>query len=697
MKSKNKFNRQTIDFLLTELLPYEKGNHFTHLFLYEYLQKNKNTLNKIVKKIKERRDRDTFFDSTWHSSPLKFKVSKTNEGFRELSLINLLGLIESLAFINIFEDDLINISHNKVDFSTRKARRINSLTYKKNKNQTVFYTNDPDSKKQLLLALESKGTYFKHYPFKSMTELLNSNMFIYSRDKYNLLLTIDIQNCFSSIYTHSYKWLISNKTYDSKNLNNSNSIYTNIDTFLQNLNGSKTNGIVIGPELSRFLAEFLLIHIDQQLIEQLAEENTIKELDYKIFRFVDDYFVLSNNKNTLNIIKDELEFILNKYQLKINTSKVNIYDTEDNLNEWILGLPSIMNLIDKAFIYIKKPFKEYYQLFEQNEEIKVGYLEAATTIEKLNTVNNFEQRKKIRYVDIRNNINDLIKKTNENSFICSYILSVILKKIEEDKDDNLYINMGLNDLVRLVFFLYSKKVSYVSTQKVIRIFTLLFKAEENIKHSIEDCIENFKNNIFNNYTGDWIDLLLFISSYKIDISNSLLKQITNKILSEENPVHIASVCLFYETNYIELSNFVRNLNQIVKRKLEQLNWEDFFQDEFSWWVFIFYSYPKLSKNNKNFIKKKICEVKDKLECKSSNCEVKDKSECTSSNCKAKDKLEYTPSELAKCLILDYLLESKNHFIEWSFTKESYHKKFYFYTKDRTVFNPDIIDPINISR
>ncbi|WP_252152339.1 hypothetical protein [Bacillus subtilis] len=131
MKSKNKFNRQTIDFLLTELLPYEKGNHFTHLFLYEYLQKNKNTLNKIVKKIKERGDRNTFFDSTWHSSPLKFKVSKTNEGFRELSLINPLGLIESLAFINIFEDDLINISHNKVDFSTRKARRINSLTYKK--------------------------------------------------------------------------------------------------------------------------------------------------------------------------------------------------------------------------------------------------------------------------------------------------------------------------------------------------------------------------------------------------------------------------------------------------------------------------------------------------------------------------------------------------------------------------------------
>ncbi|MGD7093142.1 RNA-directed DNA polymerase, partial [Bacillus subtilis] len=153
--------------------------------------------------------------------------------------------------------------------------------------------------------------------------------------------------------------------------------------------------------------------------------------------------------------------------------------------------------------------------------------------------------------------------------------------------------------------------------------------------------------------------------------NSLFKQITNKILIEENPVHLASVCLFHETNYVELSHFVRSVNRIVKRKLEQINWEDFFQDEFSWWIFIFYSYPKLSKSNKSFIKKKICGVKDKL--------------------------GNTPSELAKCLILDYLLDSKNHFIEWSFTKENYHKKFYFYTKDRTVFNPDIIDPINISR
>ncbi|OOR19242.1 DNA-binding protein, partial [Bacillus cereus] len=196
----NKFNRQKSDYLLTDLLPYEKGNHYTHRYFYEYLQREKKTLKKLFSKIKV----EGSFNSKWHSSPLKFTISKKGDGFREISLINPLGLLESLAFIHLFESDILNIIHNKKDFSTRKASRVNSLSYKKDKNQTVYYS-DLVSKNQLLIALESSGTYFKHYPFKNITELLNSNRFIYARDKFNLLLTIDIQHCFPSIYTHSYK------------------------------------------------------------------------------------------------------------------------------------------------------------------------------------------------------------------------------------------------------------------------------------------------------------------------------------------------------------------------------------------------------------------------------------------------------------------------------------------------------------
>ncbi|MDA1526733.1 DNA-binding protein, partial [Bacillus cereus] len=198
MAENKKFNRQKNDYLLTDLLPYEKGNHYTHRHFYEYLQKKeKGTLKKLFRKIKDR----GYFNSQWHSSPLKFNISKKGDGFREISLINPLGLLESLAFMHLFESDVLNIIHNKKDFSSRKASRTNSLTYKKDKNQIVYYSDESVSKNQLLIALESSGTYFKHYPFKTITQLLNSKRFIYSRDKFDYLLTIDIQDCFPSIYT----------------------------------------------------------------------------------------------------------------------------------------------------------------------------------------------------------------------------------------------------------------------------------------------------------------------------------------------------------------------------------------------------------------------------------------------------------------------------------------------------------------
>jgi hypothetical protein len=61
------------------------------------------------------------------------------------------------------------------------------------------------------------------------------------------------------------------------------------------LNGSKTDGLLVDPEMMRLLAEFLLVHIDERIIERLFSKNIINEGDYKIFRFVDDYFIFTDN------------------------------------------------------------------------------------------------------------------------------------------------------------------------------------------------------------------------------------------------------------------------------------------------------------------------------------------------------------------------------------------------------------------
>ncbi|MEE3892816.1 RNA-directed DNA polymerase [Priestia megaterium] len=669
MEKNTKFNRQVNDFLLTDLLPYEKGNHYTHIYFYEYLQSSKKSINKLIKKIG---NENKFFSPSWHSAPLKFKILKSRGGFRELSLINPIGLIESLAFINLCEKDILNIMHNKNDFAARKAFRTNSLVYKKRNKQTVYYTEGTNSKKQLLISLESKGTYFRHYPFKTVTKLLNSSRFNYSKDKYNSLMIIDMQDCFSSIYTHSYKWLISSKAYDSKNLKSANSIYSNIDVFLQNLNGSKTNGIIVGPELSRLLAEFLFVHIDQQLIDILAEKRIFENKDYTIYRFVDDYYIYTNNQQVQATIREELANLLNNFQLKINESKLKVFDKNENINEWLYKLDSIISIIEQIFKTEEKLLpKDLKSITFGNDDLNKAFLQVATAIWDSENKEMYIN-KRIRYRDLRNRITSVLTQTQESSLISSYILSTILNQIEYRKDEEIKLNMSINELITLIFFIYSKNISYPSTQKVIRILTVLL--EERItdaKLSIEKSIERFATEIFRGYPSDWIDLILFFSNYKIHITANLIGEITDTIFKEENPIQVAALCLFYEGENVVSSGFVRKVNKLIESKIALINWDDFFQDEISWWIFTFMSYPKISEKLKTYIKDNIQRIRSKL--------------------------KNSTSDDAKRIILEFLLTNSIHFIEWKFTKDNYHKQFYFYTKDRTVFNPDIIDQIDISR
>ncbi|MNW47363.1 reverse transcriptase [compost metagenome] len=672
-----KFNRQKIDFLLTDLLPYEKGNHYTHRFFYEYLQSRKKKMNGLFKKMQ---NEVSYFNSSWHSSPLKFNISKKEESFREISLINPLGLLESITFIELFENDILNIIHNKRDFSARKANRTNSLTYKKNRNQTVYYTNDPVSRNQLLISLESSGTYFKHYPFTRITSLLNDKSFIYPRDNFNLLLKIDIQECFSSIYTHSYKWLITNKTYDSKKLRELNSVYCSVDAYLQNINGSKTNGILVGPEISRLLADFLLIHIDQEVIEILAENNLHIRKDYNIFRFVDDYFIYSFNENVQKKIQETISNVLNKYHLKINESKISRVDKMEVFDSWKLELQSVIEKIENIFLDNFTDFKKVMnsfssKLFDTEKEkysvIMQGLLEAAPA----SAMKSENKVKKIRYIDLRSRVISTINATQEQALICSYILSTILRKIEEEINGKVYINMTLAEFVAFVFFIYSKRVDYSSTQKIIRIFSLLIdKHQIDINEYIENSIERFQEDIFTKFTNDWIDLLLFFINYKINISFKLIENITQSFILGENPVNLAALCLFAESKNVDTNNILRQVNKLIKYKVEKINWDDFFQDELCWWVYIFLSYPKLSKSLKKDLIKKLTKLKNEIVSK-------------------KD----TASNYSKIIVLDFLLNTPKHYIEWDFTQENYYMNYFFYTKDRTVFNPDIIDQISISR
>lgn len=744
MSEKKKFKRQAIDYLLTDLLPVEKGMHFTHIYFYDYLDKEIKKYNSIVKIV---RNKKQYFDSNWHSAPLSFKTQKKKVDFRNISLINPLGLMEALIFIELFSEELIGDFKSKDHFSLRHISHNNDLVYKTLDNKRVFYrAEEKDRKKQDKIMLEASSSFYKIKPFKTLPSYLNSDTYLEASERYDYLLKLDIQSFFHSIYTHSYKWTISNKTYDSKNLSSTNSLQRNIDTFLQNINGSKTNGILVGPEISRLLAEYLIVQLDNQLIDILYSKNIVYKQDYIIHRYVDDYYIYTNSLSLKEEILNELGSLLSHFQLVLKGEKMQLFETKKYYtNTWLIEITDIVGDILSKFEDSEKMMINTLDLIMNLHTNQPKYKGEPVSKEDLYNILKKETQlvtnnKRIPYRVIKNKTLALIDQTDESLLVPSYLLTVISSQVEDSIDNKIVIKeKDVKAIISLTVFLYSLNISYVSTQKVIRIFTLLLEHyESSSRDLIQYEIEKKLPDLEKSYIVDWIDLVLLISNYNMQFPVYFNESIIECGWKSENPIVISSLFIAIDSGFINNSLRKRKLRKILNEKIEnvltKINWDSFFEDELGWWVFLFYSYPKLNKYNKDFIQNKINgihlslerilkreiilkEYDEKIKGKSDEIKVVENKIKDAGNRKDREELVARQQELrlekddltevkknealllkarkdfdvieTQLFILRFLQKEKRHFIEWEFSSKSYIEKFYFYTRKRTIFNPKI--------
>lgn len=637
---KKKLNRQTEDYILTDLLPIEKGNFYTHRYFYDYLlESNINKLSKRNTLTSHRLGNQRF-----HASPLKYKIRK-KEGFREISLLNPLSVVESFFFIQSFGTTILNIIDSKNLYGQRVARKNKKLLYKKVNGQTVYYR-DEHEREQFLFLLESSGTFYNHKPFKKLHRFLDGRYNTYLLDRYRNVVHFDIENFFGSIYTHTFTWLMVNNNLDALAIRQESSIYNNIDTFLQNINGSKTNGIVVGPEISRLLADFLLVNIEERIHLELVEKGYDKGTDYDLCRFVDDYYLYTNSLETSDRIFEVVTDNLNYYHLKINSSKTETFYTDEYHNQWIESTREIIDF--------------------QIEKIFVNSSETSSL-------------KKIKYINVKNAIQLTIAKTGLNEKICSYLMSAILNKLEVMTE--IKLNMTYIDLTNLCFYLLSQNTSYVANQKIIRIFSLLMTHEEMKLDYIERGITRFEEKIFSGYISDWINILLFFGANKIRISNKSEKKIIDEYLSSTykiDPRILAGLVMYLNLTKIKLERkeYFYKINEIIENNLKLINKNKFFLDEKSWWVFIFSNCPfeELSRavRDVHLIIDDILDTPEVIDLSKNNLDDK-----------------------AKLCVINFL-KTGGGFINWNLSKESEHQKVYFYTRNRTIFGTDQEDFLDIS-
>ena len=383
---------------------------------------------------------------------------------------------------------------------------------------------------------------------------------------------------------------------DSKSANNGN-LHIAIDRILQNINGHSSNGVIVGPEFSRMIAEVLLGHIDQEVKYTLAEMDLRSGRDYRIFRFVDDLYIFTNHPEDRDKILETIRRVSRQYLLQLNESKCVKSETPVVLSKWIGESRDIAGRIS--------------DLFSSKSEV------AADKGPLVKNKNVQTERIMDDFVCLLN------EHPEEKPHIVSFMLSTLLNKISEKKNgytlfDENSIKTKPNILLELAFYFYSFYPSFESTRKLLSMLVYMndevhFKDDEkksieaNKKHR-EKLIERIRRYSFIFEKGNLNDLVnwfVFLHEYQIPLTSRTEKIIEERLEQEDNPMLWANYLIYsryYNGYHTKIKERVGNL---LEYKLDQMGRRDAAMREDFWYVLVFCNWPDLPKHLKPEMQRKI--------------------------------------------------------------------------------------------
>ena len=546
--------------ILTDILPYEVPLIFSNLGLYHLLKGNyKDTPNFIKTTVLRLEDKD-FYDTNY-TMPFNFRIKKHTNSYRTLSIIH--PALQK-QFIDFYQKyDSVMIHHcNKSPFTLRKPIRVANTYYEKK----YLSKNNDYASSQIEVSLNGFSTqskhassYFSYSKYTFMHKFYNSYEKNRLEKKFSYYMTLDISKCFYNIYTHSLSWAIKEKDYAKTNANKK-TFENAFDKLMQKSNFNETNGIVVGPEVSRIFAEIIFQKIDLFILDEIKEKyELIHKRDYDIRRYVDDYFIFTNDENNLNKILKIVESKLEEYKLYLNEAKSKIY-SPPYISNISMAKIDIGHLIeDKIFSYLEIDY--------ETKKISIK------TIKRYNSkANNFISEVK------------KIVKQNELRYddIAGYLFSIFKKKIllilsnEFEILDIEPLENFLLYILDILFFLYAMSVrvntTYTISHIIVHINKYLTKLPNSVKHDIQK--KMFDEIVFIIENSSYIDKIPNLESLnlllvkkdlgeKYQLSEKRLRKILNlEEIKELNYFQIISI-LYYIGDNIKYSSFQKDIVEYV--------------------------------------------------------------------------------------------------------------------------------------
>ena len=580
----NGLERNRLDYILTDLLPVELSELFSFSQFYSYLlQKDQQRIVKnLIQEIKQNKAKGNsrMFENGWSTKPLKYKILKGTDSMREMSVIQPFSALNLFLFIECYQKEILNYFEAHHDFSIRYHKKSTDLYYKSRAGKVTQYFQNQSFRAGRSI-IQQAGNYFKITPFESINSFADSRIWRMCNFKYKYYAKLDYKACFDSIYTHAFTWIIERNVVDAKNASNSH-LFVTIDRVLQNINGRSSNGIVVGPEFSRMMAEILLQHIDSEIALALAEENIHYAADYIIFRYVDDIFLFANEQHIIDQILSIYKIIGERYLLRLNDLKLVKGTTPCLPKEWLEKTRQLSDIIGGFFFQGKKA--DYDKMPED---------------ERFLVITEF-----ISVDRIKDEIAVLVKTHSEDKrTIVSFLLSTLLNNISKKK--NGYALFGKQRLGKalllldMALYIYAFYPSFDQTRKIISIIAYInseidFKSDDNARIKLNKAINRYSFIFRSGNLFDLCDWFPFFCEYNIVLDAKTESDLIQKAENYNDPIILANLLLYSRYYQPFFNELLKKVESIVERQILRISdKEPMMQVEF-WYVLVFHNCPYVS-------------------------------------------------------------------------------------------------------
>lgn len=299
--------------LLSEVLPYETPLFFDNVGFYAHL---------VTGRYNEK-DLEELFNQTSskYTIPFNYNVQRNSrKGSRTLSVIHPLSQLSVTEFYKKYDLSLLQATIGS-PFSLRHIQAVAKLHYDASK-ELVIERQQPEKDLDTKDEEQTKEyvSYFTYRSIDRMYKFFVGMPLFRLEQKFAMMRKLDVSSCFYHIYTHSVAWAILGKGVAKTSIGKK-TLGNDFDVLMQHCNYNETNGIVVGPEVSRIFAEIIFHRIDLNVLGALKERGLVFGIHYEIRRYVDDMMVFANNEKTLDLIESVIDNELAFFKLNLNNAK----------------------------------------------------------------------------------------------------------------------------------------------------------------------------------------------------------------------------------------------------------------------------------------------------------------------------------------------------------------------------------------